>query len=120
MSIKQQIKETLWDLLEQYYNVDRKLPSILISKNPTSNNIDKVGDKLGDIVEQIIVSLYKDIVKEEKQEEKPKTKQASTEFDEDEFMEKCNWEDDYVATHHVPKHGDDYYDPDEDDDSDDI
>ena len=75
---KDQIKDALWILVQQYYNVDRKNPNVLTYKKVSGNGIDKIGEQLGLLVEQAMLIQ--------------KVKQR-TEFDEDNFIETCNWWD---------------------------
>jgi hypothetical protein len=64
--IRQQIKQALWQLLDQHYNVDHNQPYVLIAKNHYGKNqVDQIGESLGTMVEMIISQLNYDQIKQE-------------------------------------------------------
>ncbi len=53
--MKDQLKEALWQLIEKYYNVNRKDPHLLIAKNPLrENSIDKIADEYSTMIEDLL------------------------------------------------------------------
>lgn len=58
INLKIQLREAVWQIIEEHYNVDRKEPTILIAKKPMSgNSIDKVADELSETIEQLLMVL---------------------------------------------------------------
>lgn len=77
--MKDKIKEAVWQLIEQHYNVDRGCPNILTAKNPYgSNQIDQIGEEIAEMVNQILQSI---VIPEELKEE-----EEAIEFPEPEFI----------------------------------
>ena len=58
MKPSNQIKDVLWQLIEKYYNVDRRDPNVLTAKNPLSgNSIDKIGNELSEAIESLVEQI---------------------------------------------------------------
>lgn len=55
-NLKDQVKQLVWELIEEEYNVDRREPHLLTAKKILSGNqIDRIGEKIATVVEQIII-----------------------------------------------------------------
>lgn len=69
VEFKAQVRELVWQLIQKYYNVDKKQPYLLTSKSIVINNpINDIADHLSVFIEQILMEVAKE--KEATDEEK--------------------------------------------------
>lgn len=67
--MKEDIKETLWQLIEEYYNVNRNDPHLLIAKQIGTNPIDQIGEQLGSMMESLVQSIIESLQQSEQDKE---------------------------------------------------
>lgn len=62
--LKEQVRSTIWSLIEEHYNVDRRLPHTLTAKRPLeANPIDQIADKFTTAISQIIAAQVEATIK---------------------------------------------------------